>query len=71
MLDIVVPLNGEPTGYQATSSETFAEAFRTVLTLPLEADVAMRTRARTWAVRKFSAEEFEKGWDESGWRQWL
>ena len=71
MLDIVVPLNGEPTGYHATSSETFAEAFRTVLTLPLEADVAMRTRARTWAVRKFSAEEFEKGWDESGWRQGL
>lgn len=71
LLDIVVPLNGEPTGYHATSSETFAEAFRTVLTLSPEADAAMRTRARTWAVQKFSAEEFEKGWDGSGWKTWL
>ncbi|PIL35103.1 hypothetical protein GSI_02891 [Ganoderma sinense ZZ0214-1] len=71
LLDIVVPLDGEPTGYHATSSGTFAEAFRTVLTLSPEADIAMRTRARTWAVRKFSAEEFERGWDESGWRKWL
>ena len=71
LLDIVVPLDGEPTGHHATSPETFAEAFRTVLTLSPEADVAMRTRARKWAVQKFSAEEFEKGWDGSGWRKWL
>ena len=71
MLDIVVPYNGEPTGFHATSPETFAEAFRKVLTLSPEEDLAMRTRARTWAVQKFSAEEFEKGWDESGWRKWL
>ena len=71
LLDIVVPLDGEPTGYHATSPETFAEAFRTVLTLSPEADVAMRTRARKWAVQKCSAEEFEKGWDGSGWRKWL
>ncbi|KAI0763548.1 mannosyltransferase [Trametes elegans] len=71
LLDIIVPLNGEPTGYHATSPETFAEAFRTVLTLPKEADLAMRQRARTWAVQKFSTEEFEKAWDASGWRNWL
>ena len=71
LLDIVVPYQGEPTGYHATSPETFAEAFHTVLTLSPEADLAMRTRARTWAVQKFSQEEFEKGWDESGWRDWL
>ncbi|CDO72210.1 hypothetical protein BN946_scf184970.g62 [Trametes cinnabarina] len=71
LLDIIVPLNGEPTGYHATTPETFAEAFRTVLTLPKEAELALRQRARTWAVQKFSAEEFEKGWDESGWRSWL
>ncbi|KAH9891871.1 mannosyltransferase [Cubamyces lactineus] len=71
LLDIIVPLGGEPTGYHATSPETFAEAFRTVFTLPQEAEFAMRQRARTWAVQRFSAEEFEKGWDESGWRKWL
>ncbi|KAI0754464.1 mannosyltransferase [Daedaleopsis nitida] len=71
LLDIVVPLNGEPTGYHATSPETFAEAFHTVFKLSPDSDLAMRTRARTWAVQKFSAEEFEKGWDESGWRKWL
>ncbi|TBU41410.1 mannosyltransferase [Dichomitus squalens] len=71
LLDIVVPFEGEPTGFHATTPETFAEAFRTVLTLSPSEDVAMRTRARTWAVGKFSAEEFEKGWDASGWRKWL
>ncbi|RPD56623.1 mannosyltransferase [Lentinus tigrinus ALCF2SS1-7] len=71
LLDIIVPLDGEPTGYHATSPETFAEAFHTVFTLSTESDIAMRKRARTWAVQKFSAEEFEKGWDESGWRRWL
>ncbi|KAI0365333.1 mannosyltransferase [Pilatotrama ljubarskyi] len=71
LLDIIVPLNGEPTGYHATSPETFAEAFRTVFTLPQEAEWAMRQRARTLAVQKFSADEFEKGWDASGWRDLL
>ncbi|OSC98020.1 glycosyltransferase family 4 protein [Trametes coccinea BRFM310] len=71
LLDIIVPLDGQPTGYHATTPETFAEAFRTVLTLPKDAELAMRQRARAWAVQKFSAEEFEKGWDESGWRSWL
>ncbi|KAI8986146.1 mannosyltransferase [Trametes punicea] len=71
LLDIIVPFKGEPTGYHATTPETFAEAFRTVLTLPKEAELAMRQRARTSAMQRFSAEEFEKGWDESGWREWL
>ncbi|KAI0629783.1 mannosyltransferase [Trametes polyzona] len=70
-LDIVVPLNGEPTGYHATTPETFAEAFRTIFTLPPEAELAMRQRARTLAVQKFSPEEFERAWDASGWRDWL
>ncbi|EIW52437.1 mannosyltransferase [Trametes versicolor FP-101664 SS1] len=71
LLDIIVPLDGEPTGYHATSPETFAEAFRTVFTLPKAAELAVRQRARTIAVQKFSAEEFEKGWDASGWKSWL
>ncbi|KAI0642930.1 mannosyltransferase [Trametes meyenii] len=71
LLDIIVPLNDEPTGYHATSPETFAEAFRTVFTLPRTAELAMRQRARTWAVQKFSTEEFERSWDASGWKDWL
>ena len=71
LLDIVVPLNGEPTGYHAASSETFAEAVRTVHMLSSEADAAMCMRAWTWSVQTFSAEEFEKGWDGSGWKTWL
>lgn len=70
-MDIIVPLDGEPTGYHAKSSEQFAEAFHTVLTLSPEEDLAMRTRARTVAVNKFSEDEFVKGWDASGWREWL
>jgi alpha-1,2-mannosyltransferase len=33
--------------------------------------LALRERARTWAVQRFSEEEFEKGWNESGWKKWL
>lgn len=69
--DIVVPFNGEPTGYHATSADTFAEAFHTILTLPPETELALRLRARTWAVQRFSEEEFEKGWNASGWREWV
>ncbi|KAI0727902.1 mannosyltransferase [Fomitopsis betulina] len=69
--DIVVPFDGKPTGYHATSPETFAKAFHTVLTLPLEEDLALRQRARQWAVQRFSEAEFEKGWNESGWKRWL
>ncbi|EMD39617.1 glycosyltransferase family 4 protein [Gelatoporia subvermispora B] len=69
--DIIVPFNGEPTGFHATSAETFANALHTALTLPPDAALAMRTRARNWAVQRFSEEEFAKGWAASGWRAWL
>ncbi|EPQ54836.1 UDP-Glycosyltransferase/glycogen phosphorylase [Gloeophyllum trabeum ATCC 11539] len=69
--DIVVPFNGEPTGYHATTPESFAEALYSAFTLAPEQELAMRERARTWAVQRFSEEEFEKGWDASGWRTWL
>ena len=71
MLDIIVPLNGEPTGFHATSPETFAEAFHAVFSLAPAEDVALRARARRSAVQRFSELEFERGWDASGWRRWL
>lgn len=69
--DIVVPFNNQPTGYHATNPETFAEAFQTVLALSPDEELALRVRARTWAVQRFSEEEFERGWNASGWRDWL
>ena len=58
-------------GFHATSPDTFADAFNEVLSLSAEDDFALRLRARTRAVQRFSEEEFEKGWTESGWKDWL
>ncbi|TFK70550.1 mannosyltransferase [Pluteus cervinus] len=69
--DIVVPWKGEHTGYHAKSPEGFAEAMYKVLTLSSQEDVAIRQRAREAAISKFSEIEFEKGWEESGWRNYI
>lgn len=66
--DIIVPFNGLPTGYHAKAPAGFADAIHTALTLPAEEQFALRLRARTWAVQRFSEEEFEKEWNESGWK---
>ncbi|KZV86128.1 mannosyltransferase [Exidia glandulosa HHB12029] len=68
--DIVVPVDGEPTGYHATDAESYAHALEEALTLSPEAELAMRRRARAHAVKKFSVDEFTKGWAASGWRDW-
>ncbi|KAJ7157845.1 mannosyltransferase [Mycena crocata] len=62
--DIVVPFQGEPTGYHATSPATFAAAIHTALTLSREADLAIRQRARIES-------EFEAAWEASGWAKLL
>jgi len=69
--DIAVPFNGQTTGFHGTTPETFAQLFHKVFSLAEVDEVEMRTRARTWAVQRFSQEEFEKEWDESGWRGFL
>ncbi|TFY83136.1 hypothetical protein EWM64_g876 [Hericium alpestre] len=69
--DIIVPYDGQPTGFHAKDPDSFAEALHTALTLSTEEDLAVRQRARSWAVSKFSESEFGKGWQASGWRQWL
>ncbi|EIN12293.1 UDP-Glycosyltransferase/glycogen phosphorylase [Punctularia strigosozonata HHB-11173 SS5] len=66
--DIVVPYNGQPTGYHARTVTEFAQAFQTVLVMSPTEQLAMRKRARQWAVQRFSAEEFERGWNASGWK---
>ncbi|THH09587.1 hypothetical protein EW146_g8649 [Bondarzewia mesenterica] len=69
--DIIIPVAGQPTGFHATNPETFAEAIHEALTLPPEVELALRRRAREWAVGRFSEREFEKGWQGCGWRKWL
>jgi alpha-1,2-mannosyltransferase len=71
LYDIVVPFNGEPTGYHATTPKAFAAALHTVLALRSDEELALRERARAWAVQRFSEEEFWTGWNASGWRNWL
>ncbi|KAF7323809.1 hypothetical protein MKEN_00602100 [Mycena kentingensis (nom. inval.)] len=61
--DIVVPFQGQPTGYHADSPETFAEAIHHALSLSAEDDLAIRQRARSWSVQRFSESEFEAGWE--------
>jgi len=69
--DIVVPVDGKRTGYHAKSPEEFAEAFHSVFQLSKSEDLALRRRARALAVKGFSNVEFEKGWDNSRWKEWL
>ncbi|KAL5501840.1 ALG11 [Sanghuangporus vaninii] len=71
LIDIVVPYKGEPTGYHATTPETFSTALHTALSLSPSEDFAMRKRARTLALERFSRRGFEQAWEESGWRRWL
>ncbi|KAA1472174.1 mannosyltransferase [Dentipellis sp. KUC8613] len=69
--DIIVPYDGQPTGFHARDPASFAEAIYKVLSLPKEEDLALRQRARARAVEAFSEQAFEEGWQASGWRQWL
>ncbi|OAQ73307.1 alpha-1,2-mannosyltransferase alg-11 [Pochonia chlamydosporia 170] len=58
-LDIVIEVDGEPTGYHATNEEEFAEGFENALSQ--SNPLAMRKRARKSATR-FTEEEFAKKW---------
>ncbi|KAL0960579.1 hypothetical protein HGRIS_005613 [Hohenbuehelia grisea] len=69
--DIVVPYNGKPTGYHATDAAGFADAIHRVFSLSPEDELSLRSRARAWAVQRFSEDEFERGWNESGWKIWI
>ncbi|KAJ7632921.1 mannosyltransferase [Roridomyces roridus] len=65
--DIVVPFQGEITGYHAITATEFASQIHAALTLSSEEDLAIRQRARAWAVQRFSEAEFEAAWEGSGW----
>lgn len=83
--DIIVPYDGERTGYNgscyflailirstgfhARDPDSFADALHQVLSLPKAEELGIRKRARQWAVQRFSEEEFVKAWDASGWQK--
>ncbi|KAF3931890.1 hypothetical protein ABW19_dt0209506 [Dactylella cylindrospora] len=61
-LDIVVEVDGERTGYHATTAEEFADSFLQALSLSEEETKAMRQRARKSSFR-FSEEIFDEQWN--------
>ncbi|KAF2200487.1 UDP-Glycosyltransferase/glycogen phosphorylase [Delitschia confertaspora ATCC 74209] len=60
-LDIVVDVDGKPTGFHASTTEEYAEAFKRALSLSPEEALAMRYRARKSAQR-FTDRGFAEKW---------
>lgn len=60
-LDIVVEVEGKPTGFHASTKEEYAEGFRKALTLSPQETLAMRQRARKSAER-FTDRTFAESW---------
>ena len=64
-------LTATRSGFHATTPQEYAEKLHHILTLPPDEDLAMRERARTAALLRFSEAEFVRRWDMSGWQKWL
>ncbi|PVI07762.1 glycosyltransferase family 4 protein [Periconia macrospinosa] len=60
-LDIVVEIDGKPTGFHASTSEEYADGFRRALSMSPEETLAMRRRARKSAGR-FTDKGFADKW---------
>ncbi|KAH6896938.1 alpha-1,2-mannosyltransferase alg11 [Thelonectria olida] len=58
-LDIVIPVDGEATGFHASTTQEFAEGYEKALSLPNP--LAVRLRARE-SAKRFTEEEFAKKW---------
>ncbi|KAF5024053.1 hypothetical protein F66182_3901 [Fusarium sp. NRRL 66182] len=58
-LDIVVPIDGQATGFHAATEEEFAGGYEKALSLP--DPLAVRLRARE-SAKRFTEEEFAKKW---------
>lgn len=57
-LDIVVPFEGEQTGFLAYDEDSYAEAIERILALPPDNRLQIRQNARQ-SVARFSDQEFE------------
>lgn len=68
LLDIVVPYQGLPTGFHASSINAFARRIDEVFSMPESEKLAMRERARALALEKFNEATFDTQWMEA-WRE--
>ncbi|KAF2223272.1 alpha-1,2-mannosyltransferase ALG11 [Elsinoe ampelina] len=59
--DIVVDVDGKPTGFHASTATEFAQGFGKALSMSKEETLAMRLRARK-SARRFTEGEFRKKW---------
>jgi alpha-1,2-mannosyltransferase len=59
-MDIVVDHDGGPTGFMATTPETYADAMHKILSLSTEDAYVIQKRARSSATQRFSEESFKK-----------
>jgi alpha-1,2-mannosyltransferase len=62
-LDIVVPFEGQSTGFHAETAEEFAHGFRKVMDMSPEEKYAMRVRCRK-QVKNFTEQAFARKWIE-------
>lgn len=53
-LDIVVPVDGDPTGFLARTADDYAAAMERVLTMPFDERMRIRQRARDAVKQRFS-----------------
>ena len=53
-LDIVVPVDGDPTGFLARTADDYAAAMESVLTMPFDERMRIRQRARDAVKQRFS-----------------
>ncbi|CAK7265577.1 asparagine-linked glycosylation protein [Sporothrix epigloea] len=60
-VDIVTEIDGQPTGFHATTADNFAKAFDQALSLP--DPLAWRKRARR-SAKRFTEEQFQRKWLE-------
>ncbi|KAL1304708.1 hypothetical protein AAFC00_003657 [Neodothiora populina] len=61
-IDIVVPIDGQRTGFHARSADEFADGYHRALSLPESDTLAMRKRARQ-SAKRFSEEVFRDSWN--------
>jgi alpha-1,2-mannosyltransferase len=71
LLDIVVPVDGEKTGFLANDDQSFADGMHAVLSTDEGEVLRMRERGRRHAVDAFNEDVFKKTWDQSGWKEWI
>lgn len=61
MMDIVTPLDGNPTGFLAETVDEYANIMSTIIDMPSEQLLEIRNRARK-NVERFSNANFKKDW---------